>query len=346
VFLGTAGDHFRSRLTHTIEVSQVARAMARNLGLDEDLTEAIALAHDLGHTPYGHTGEDALDACMAEYGGFDHNAQALRIVTRLERHYARHDGLNLSWETLEGLVKHNGPLIDAAGLPVGRYAVRGIPGAIHDYDAVHQLDLMHFASLEAQVAAIADDIAYNAHDIDDGLRAGLIVLADLRNVSFLREQLSEIEAAYPGLDEGRMAYELTRRIITRFVEDVCSHTETRLEGLPNQNLDAVRRAAHPCVAFSSDFSAAEREIKGFLFPHVYRHPDVVNIRKQADRVVRDLFSGFMSNPRAMPEAWAHDLGNAPPERLARRVCDYIAGMTDRYALDEHRRLFDDTPDLR
>jgi dGTPase len=231
VFVYHEGDHFRTRLTHTIEVSQIARALARSLGLDEDLAEALALSHDLGHTPFGHTGEDTLDECMAGFGGFDHNAQALRIVTRLERRYAAYDGLNLAWETLEGLVKHNGPLLDADGGPTLRYAARGVPLAILEYNAQHDLELSTYAGGEAQAAAIADDIAYDAHDIDDGLRAGLFTIEDLRQVPFLDGLLSEIEGLYPGLELSRRIHELTRRVITRFVEDVVAEGDRRLAAL-------------------------------------------------------------------------------------------------------------------
>src|SRR5688572_14756468 len=231
VFVYHEGDHFRTRLTHTIEVSQIARALARSLGLDEDLAEALALSHDLGHTPFGHTGEEALDACMEGFGGFDHNAQALRVVTRLERRYAEYDGLNLCWETLEGLVKHNGPLYDELGRPNLRYAARGVPLAIEEYNAQHDLGLGSHASGEAQAAAIADDIAYNAHDLDDGLRAGLFSLEDLREVPFLQDILSEVDGRYPGLETSRRIHELIRRVITRLVEDVVAEGDRRIAAL-------------------------------------------------------------------------------------------------------------------
>jgi dGTPase len=345
VFVFHEGDHYRTRLTHTIEVSQIARALARSLGLDEDLAEALALSHDLGHTPFGHTGEDALDACMADYGGFDHNAQALRIVTRLEARYAEYDGLNLTWEALEGLVKHNGPLLDAAGQPTRRYAKGGVPAPILEYDALHDLQLGTRAGAEAQAAAIADDIAYNAHDIDDGLRAGLFAIEDLREVSFLDELLGEIDARYPGLEATRRIHELARRVITRFVEDVVAEGSRRLAEAAPADADAVRRAGRTLVCFSDRLSDADAAIKGFLYPHMYRHPKVMQVRSQADAVVRDLFRRFMAEPAAMPEEWRSGFPLDEP-RLARRVADYIAGMTDGYALLEHRRLFDETPELR
>ncbi|PSC02765.1 deoxyguanosinetriphosphate triphosphohydrolase [Alsobacter soli] len=346
VFVFHEGDHYRTRLTHTIEVSQIARALARALGLDEDLAEALALSHDLGHTPFGHTGEDALDECMAPYGGFDHNAQALRVVTRLEKRYADFDGLNLTWETLEGLVKHNGPLVDAAGQPTERYRKRGVPGPILEYNARQDLGLDTHAGGEAQCAAIADDIAYDAHDIDDGLRAGLFELEALRAVPFLAELLDEIDARWPGLERSRVIHELGRRIITRFVEDGIREGERRLAALAPADADAIRRAPEATVCFTPAMADADRAIKGFLFPNMYRAPSVVAVRTQADQVVRDLFGRFFADPALMPGEWHEGLDAADEARRARRVADYIAGMTDGYALTEHRRLFDATPELR
>ena len=341
VFVEHEGDHFRTRLTHTLEVAQIARSVARALGLDEDLAEALALAHDLGHTPFGHTGEDALDSLMEVWGGFDHNAQALRVVTRLERRYATHDGLNLTWETLEGLVKHNGPLLDREGAALGGYARRGVPAVILEYDASHDLRLASFASAEAQVAAIADDIAYNAHDLDDGLRAGLFDLDALRPVPFLAGLIDEVEGRWPGLELTRVIHEIGRRVITRFVEDVIHESGTRLERLAPASPEHIREADSPVVAFSPWFARADRDIKAFLHPHMYRHPSVMPVRETAAATVRDLFGAFMRDPDSMPSEWRL----TPPERrddarLARRVADYIAGMTDRFALGERKRLFD------
>lgn len=346
VFVAHEGDHFRTRLTHTIEVAQIARSLARALGLDEDLAEALALAHDLGHTPFGHTGEDALDECMSGFGGFDHNAQTLRIVTRLERRYAGFDGLNLSWETLEGLVKHNGPLIGADGRPTARYARAGIPAAILEYTARQDLRLDSHASAEAQAAALADDIAYNAHDIDDGLRAGLFSLGDLRAVPFLAGLLEEIDRLHPGLEATRATNELVRRVITRFVEDVIAVSQMRIAVLAPADADAIRRAGQPVIAFSDAIETADREIKAFLYPNMYRHPRIAPIRRQAADVVRDLFGRFLAAPAEMPGEWATGCEGLDRARLARRVADYIAGMTDGYAQDQHRRLFDETPALR
>lgn len=345
VFVEHEGDHFRTRLTHTIEVAQIARAIARALALDEDLSEALALAHDLGHTPFGHAGEDVLDACMAAYGGFDHNAQALRIVTRLENRYIAHEGLNLTWETLEGLVKHNGPLLDSAGYPTERYRKHGIPGAIIEFDQLFPLDLATFASAEAQVAAIADDIAYNAHDIDDGLRAGLFSVRDLGEVPFLAEISEKLAFLWPDIDLSHLGYEIVRRVITLLVEDVIGEAERRLVALNPVDAAAIRHAPQPVVTFSAAMAEADRAIKGFLYPRMYRHPRVMRIRANAGQIIRDLFDRYCGDPTLMPEEWSRGLGDDPARR-ARRVADYIAGMTDRYAVDAHRRLFDATPALR
>lgn len=345
VFVPHEGDHYRTRLTHSIEVGQLARALARSLRLDEDLAEALALAHDLGHTPFGHTGEEVLDALMAGMGGFDHNAQTLRIVTKLERRYAVFDGLNLTFEALEGLAKHNGPLLARDGTPVSAYAPRGLPGIFLEVDAVRSLGLSRYAAGEAQAAALADDIAYNAHDLDDGLRAGLFTLTDCRQVGFLAELLDDVAVRHPRLDENRAIHELTRRVITRFVEDAIRESSTRLQGL--DSLDAVRDFGRPVVAFSRTMGEAEKAIKAFLWSHMYRHPALVVIREHAAAVVRDLFMLFRERPSLMPSEWA---ANAHPHdhtgRRERLVCDYIAGMTDRYALAEHLRYFDVTPELR
>ncbi len=338
VFIAPDGDHFRTRLTHTIEVAQIARSLARALGLDEDLAETLALAHDLGHTPFGHAGEDALDAAMQPYGGFDHNAQSLRIVTRLERRYAAFDGLNLTWETLEGLVKHNGPLTDADGQPVGRYRERGIPLAIQDYGSRHDLWLASHASAEAQAAAIADDIAYNAHDIDDGLRAGLISLSQLRQVPFLSAILDQVAALYPGLDASRTIHELVRRVITSLVEDAIIESQARIAALSPHHADDIRRASGAVIAFSGEMAGALDGLRKFLFAEVYRHPKVMVERRKAAEVVNGLFSRLTADPALMPDEWHEGLNSLDEARLARRVADFIAGMTDRYALELFARL--------
>ena len=344
VFVDHESDHFRTRLTHTIEVAQIARALARALRLDDDLAEAVALGHDLGHTPFGHTGEDALDACMAEHGGFDHNSQALRIVTKLERRYADFDGLNLTQPTLAGLVKHNGPLLDPSGAPTDRYRARGVPAAILRYDEVQRLDLSLHASLEAQAAAIADDIAYDAHDIDDGLRAGLFSLAEVRAaVPFVDALMREVDDLHPGLEEPRAIHELTRRVITRFIEDAIGESGRRIAELEVASPEAVGVAGRALVGHSAAIQAADRDIKAFLFARMYRHPDVRKVRDQADAILRRLFGAYMADPSAMPPEWA---AKADGRARARAVADYIAGMTDRFAIAEHDRLFDAAFDLR
>ncbi len=341
VFIAHESDHFRTRLTHTIEVAQIARALARALRCDEDLAEAIALVHDFGHTPFGHTGEDALDARMAAWGGFDHNAQSLRIVTRLERRYAEFDGLNLTWETLEGLVKHNGPLLTADGRPAGK----PVPRSILDFDALNPLELDRHAGLEAQCAAIADDIAYDAHDIDDGLRAGLLSLPMLEAVPLTAGLLKQVRDRYPGLDAVRSAHELVRRQITVMVEDAIRTAGANLARLKPDSADAVRAAGETVVTFSPEMAAREKELKTFLYANIYRAPEVMRARRDADRVVRDLFDAYFADPATMPEGWRDLLAQAEERVKARHVADFLAGMTDTYALKEHRRLFDHTPDF-
>ncbi len=343
VFIGPDGDHYRTRLTHTIEVAQVARALARALKIDEDLAEGIALVHDFGHTPFGHTGEDALDEMLKPYGGFDHNAQSLRIVTKLERRYAEFDGLNLTWETLEGLVKHNGPLLDANG-----QGIRGpVPQPVLDYCALHDLEIDTFASLEAQCAAIADDIAYNTHDIDDGLRSGYLTFDMLEGVPFLAGLMAEVRARYPGLEADRFTHEMMRRQITRMVEDVISVAQERLRALKPGSATDIRHADQVMITFSEQMAETDRQIKTLLFKHIYRHPDIMRIREGAAQIVNDLFSVYMRDPQQMQSHyWVnHISGLAEPAR-ARHVGDYLAGMTDTYAVRAHQRLFDRTPELR
>jgi dGTPase len=341
VFVAHEGDHYRTRLTHTIEVAQIARALARALRGDEDLAEAVALVHDFGHTPFGHTGEDALNDKMAAWGGFDHNAQSLRVVTKLERRYAEFDGLNLTWETLEGLVKHNGPLTGRAGA-----GLKGpVPQAILDYSTLHDLELDRFASLEAQCAAIADDIAYDTHDIDDGLRAGYLNLEMLEEVPLTLQILAGVRDRYPALDSVRTGHELMRRQITIMVEDVIANSASNIAALKPRSADDVHRAGRPIVTFSAEMAAAEKLLKAFLYKNLYRHPDVMRVRVEAERVVRDLFDAYFADPAIMPEGWREVLGRADDRTKARHVADFLAGMTDTYALKEHRRLFDHTPDL-
>jgi dGTPase len=346
VFVFHEGDHFRTRLTHTLEVTQIARALARALGLDEDLAEALALAHDLGHPPFGHAGERALDRCLAACGGFDHNAQTLRVVTALERRYPAFDGLNLSWETLEGIVKHNGPLIARDGSPVQAYRERGLPHTIAVHNRMQDLELRSFASAEAQLAAIADDIAYDAHDIDDGLRAGLFVLEDLAGVPLIRDILRAIRDQHPALDAPRLAHELVRRLITAMIEDVIAETAGRLRRLAPRSADDVRLARQPVAGFSPAMAEADRAIKGFLYPRMYRHERIMRIMGDAERLVCGLFARYLERRGDMPAEWAQTADEADEAARLRHIADFIAGMTDRYALLEHARLFDSTPELR
>jgi dGTPase len=346
VFVYHEGDHYRTRLTHTLEVAQIARSLARALGLDEDLAEALALAHDLGHPPFGHAGERALDECLAGSGGFDHNAQALRIVTDLERRYAAFNGLNLSWETLEGLVKHNGPLVDRAGLPVGRYARQGAPAPIIAYSKIQDLELWTYASAEAQVAALSDDIAYDAHDIDDGLRADLFTLEDISEVPLVGNILREIDAKHPNIEPARRVHETVRALITRMIEDVIGETGRRVAMLKPHSVAEVRDAPRPIVGFSPAMEKADREIKGFLYPRMYRHDRVMRVMADAERVVRDLFAHYTEAPDDLPQEWGEGIVGSDASKRVRHIADYIAGMTDRYALIEHAKYFKETPELR
>ncbi len=346
VFVFDEGDHYRTRLTHTLEVTQIARALARALGLDEDLAEALALAHDLGHPPFGHAGERALDECLKAFGGFDHNAQTLRVVTVLERRYPIFDGLNLTWETLEGLVKHNGPLTDREGRPLARYHEHGVPETILDYSRLQDLQLWSFPSAEAQVAAIADDIAYDAHDIDDGLRAELFGLDDIAGVALPCKIIGEIRAAHPALETSRLVHEFVRRLIGLLIEDVVAETGGRLQTLAPRSADEVRRAASPVAAFSPAIGEADRAIKAFLKTRMYRHARIMQVMDQAAGVVRDLFARYNAQEGDLPAEWQEGLAGLGEAARARRIADFIAGMTDRYALLEHARLFDSTPELR
>jgi len=344
VFVYHEGDHYRTRLTHTLEVVQIARSLARALGLDEDLAEAAALAHDLGHPPFGHAGERALDACAKDFGGFDHNAQALRLVTALERRYAEFDGLNLTWEALEGLVKHNGPLLTREGKPTARYAERGVPAPILSYSRIQDLELWSYASAEAQVAAIADDVAYDAHDIDDGLRADLFSLDEIAAVDFVGAIVREVDARYAQLEPARRAHECVRRIITRMIEDVTAESLRRIAALAPRSAADIRDAAAPVVAFSSAMAQADAAIKGFLYPRMYRATRVMQVMAEAEGVVRDLYAHYLAHPAHLPAEWRADIERG--DEAPRRVADYIAGMTDRYALVEHARHFPSTPELR
>lgn len=346
VFVYHEGDHYRTRLTHSLEVAQVARSIARAAGLDEDLTEALALAHDLGHTPFGHAGERELDICMREYGGFDHNAQSLRIVTRLERRYAAFDGLNLTWETLEGLVKHNGPLTDAGGQPLGRYAETGIPAALADFADIGALELSTYSSAEAQVAAISDDIAYNAHDIDDGLRAGLFDIIDLGDVPLAGEALSDTLKTWPKLDRSRLIHETMRRVLSWMIMDVVEETARKAGKAKPASAQDVRELGEPLVTFSPQMAEKNRVLQSFLRRKMYRHERISDIMDRARRVMRDLFEAYMGEPALMPAGWREHGYADDSSDFARQVCDFIAGMTDRYAIEQHKRLFDLDPLFR
>jgi dGTPase len=346
VFVFHEGDHYRTRLTHSLEVAQIARALARQLGLDEDLTEALALAHDLGHPPFGHAGERALNACLQAHGGFDHNAQTLRVVTSLEHRYPDFDGLNLTWETLEGIVKHNGPLMERSGAPVGRYREHGISAGISEYNRTHDLELWSFASLEAQAAAIADDIAYDAHDIDDGLRAGLFTVDDLKIIPLAAEMIADIARHYPGLDDDRRGAELVRELISRLIGSVVSEARRRLDAARPKSVDDVRSHGEVLIAFSADVGEAEAAIKSFLKLRMYRHSRVMRVMGDAEQILFDLFARYQKVPDDLPPEWRPPDGTYSETDRARRIGNFIAGMTDRFALTEHQRLFDSTPDLR
>jgi len=335
VFVYHVGDYYRTRLTHSLEVAQIARSICRSLALDEDLAEAVALAHDLGHTPFGHAGETALDGCMAPYGGFRHNDQTVRVLTRLEQRYAAFDGLNLSWETLEAVVKHNGPLT-GANAPAGG---DGVTASVAALDAAFDLDLDRQPGAEAQVAALADDIAYDAHDIDDGLRAGLFTLDDLRGLPLVGEALRAVEAEWSDLHRRRLVHEVVRRVLDRMIGDVLDETRRRVAALPEPTAAAVRAAREPVAAFSDDLRAEEGALRRFLFERMYRHYRVNRETSKARRVVRELFALFMDEPNCLPDEWQRTGVAAAPHDRARLVADYIAGMTDRYAVIEHRRLF-------
>lgn len=327
VFVEHEGDYYRTRLTHTIEVAQVARTVAGALGLNGELAEAVALAHDLGHPPFGHTGEDALAVLMAPYGGFDHNAQAIRILTKLERHYADFDGLNLTWETLEGIAKHNGPVVGE------------IPYALKDFNQIYDLELDGYASAEAQVAAFSDDVAYNHHDLHDGLRAGLFNEADLMELPLTGPAFEEVDRLYPDLDPMRRRHEALRRVFGVMVEDVIAIARTRLAAADPKSVEDIRGLGKPMIRFSKKLFMEIKAIKGFLFERMYRAPSVMVERARVTKVIEELFPLYMARPELLPQTWRADVELASDETvLARIVLDYVAGMTDRFALQEHVRL--------
>jgi dGTPase len=325
VFVNREGDFYRTRLTHSLEVAQIARSIARLLALDEDLTEALALAHDLGHPPFGHAGEAGLDRALADHGGFDHNAQSLRVVTLLEHRYAAFDGLNLSWEMLEGLAKHNGPIASP-------------PGYIAEFDAVFPLDLHRHATAEAQVAALADDIAYNAHDMDDGLRARLFALDEIADLPVVGDMLAEASSLTG--DEKRIRHEMTRRVIDFMIQDVMTESRKRLAIIRPADADAIRDAGTPVVGFGEALAEANFAIKRFLFERMYRHWRVNRMSHKAQGVTDALASLLVARPELLPDDWRVRAGTANTANAASAVRDYVAGMTDRYAMDEYRRLTD------
>jgi dGTPase len=331
VFVAHEGDYYRTRLTHSLEVAQIARSVAGALGLDPDLAEGVALAHDLGHPPFGHAGEDELHNLMEPHGGFDHNVQTFRILTSLERRYPEWDGLNLTWESLEGVVKHNGPITDRLDRPAYK--------AIGDYSLAHDLDLSSWASAEAQVAALADDIAYNNHDVDDGIQAGLFDLDELIAVPLIGPCLSSVRADHPRLDRRMQRLEAVRRMIGVMVDDLMTETRARAAEEGVQSADDVRAMDRALVAFSAQLADDLAKLRAFLHARMYRHYRVNRTRSAARRILRELFELFMAEPDVMPEEWRARTENRDPSGRARVVCDYIAGMTDRYAIEEHRKLF-------
>ena len=333
VFVAHEGDHYRTRLTHSLEVAQIARSVSRTLGLDEDLAEALALAHDIGHPPFGHAGEDQLDECMQGYEGFDHNAQTLRVVTKLEARYPNFEGLNLTWEMREGLVKHNGPLL------TGEQTIADLPAAFRDYAPLETLELDTFAGPEAQVAALADDIAYNNHDIDDGITAGLFTIDDMLHLPIVGDTFRSVRIDYPHLDEPRTVYEAVRRLIGLWIDDLTAETLRRVKTHKPKSAEDVRAMDVPLVAFSAELEQKQQALRAFLFEKMYKHYKVNRMRSQAKRILKDLFELFLAEPETLPPPWRMDAEQATKERRARLVCDYIAGMTDNFAIDEHRRLF-------
>ena len=334
VFVAHEGDHYRTRLTHSLEVAQIARSVARTLGLDEDLAETLALAHDLGHPPFGHAGEDQLDECMRVFDGFDHNAQTLRIVTKLEQRYPEFDGINLTWETLEGLVKHNGPVTGPDT------ALKDLPAAFRDFEHIEDLELSTFAGPEAQVAALSDDIAYNNHDIDDGIAAGLFTIEDLLDVPVVGEVFQGVMKEYPALDRQRVVYESVRRLIGIWINDLVGETRERAKQEKIDSASDVRRLDRPIVAFSDALDERQRSLRAFLYERMYKHYKVNRMRSQAKRILRNLFDVFYNEPETLPAPWRALAEQVEGAERARFVCDYIAGMTDTYAIDEHRRLFE------
>ena len=333
VFVAHEGDHYRTRLTHSLEVAQIARSVARTLGLDEDLAETMALAHDLGHPPFGHAGEDQLDECMQDYEGFDHNAQTLRVVTRLEQRYPDFDGLNLTWETLEGLIKHNGPLLRSG------QSFDTLPAGFRDYPKLMELEISQYGGPEAQVVAIADDIAYNNHEIDDGISAGLFSIDDMLDLPLVGDVFRQVRKEYPVLDRSRLVFESVRRLIGHWIDDLTTETNRRVDKFRPETAADVRAMDEPLIGLSQQLEGEQKALRAFLYERMYKHYKVNRMRSQGKRILKELFQLFMDEPETLPDVYRLDATQAPQQRRARIVCDYLAGMTDNYAIQLHRSLF-------
>jgi len=333
VFVYHEGDYYRTRLTHSIEVAQIARSIAVVLGLNDEIVESLALAHDFGHTPFGHSGEEAMNAVMASFEGFDHNAQSLRVVTKLEQRYAGFDGLNLTWETLEGLAKHNGPLC-------AKDQFDSLNVILRNYNDCHDLELHTFSSAEAQVAAVSDDVAYNTHDIADGIRAGLLTMDQLEELPLLRDIIKEVRSSYGTLDDGREIHEVVRRLINRMVNDILVESKKRIADLKPETVNDIRGATRSVISFSDEMKEFDKRLKSFLMQNMYRHYKVNRMSSKAKRVITDLFELFQAEPECLPTEWQTRQVMEDTQVRARHVADFIAGMTDRYAILEHKRLFD------
>lgn len=346
VFVNHEGDHFRNRLTHTIEVAQIARTLSKVLGLNEELAESLALSHDLGHTPFGHCGEDVLNDCLSDIGGFEHNAQSLKIVTKLEQRYADFDGLNLTWEALEGLVKHNGPLVDAQGKPTKKYQKNGLPRYVAEFCTGFDLEIDKYSNLEAQVAACADDVAYNNHDIDDGLRAGLFKFDDLFGLPIFGDVMRDIQIKYADISPTRQMHEANRVLIGLMVEDILQNTQKNVDRFAIKTTKDVHNAPQAIGNFSDEILHAINKLQGFLMENMYRAKSVVKERVAAAKIIEDLFDIYQKAPENLPKDWQIGHNDAEIEVSQRKIGDFIAGMTDRYAITEHKRLFASTPQMR
>lgn len=337
VFVYHEGSSLRTRLTHSLEVSQITRSLCRMLGLNKDLGEALALAHDLGHTPFGHAGEMALNECMQNYGGFDHNAHSLKIVTKLEQKYPRFDGINLSWETLEGLVKHNGPLIGPGCEP--------LPLEIAEYNAIQDLELDGYPGAEAQVASLADDIAYSNHDTDDGLKTGLITVEEISSVDFFKHHYEQVKKEYSTVEHSRIVAETVRRMINDMILDVAEASRKNLAELDPQSVEDIRACGRPVIAFSDGMKKQMKELKGFLFPNMYRHYKINQMTSKGKRIIRDLFTLLFAENNILPTQWQKKVLQCPDsedgrKQKARIIADFVAGLTDASAIELHTRLFD------